>query len=338
LSTLSRASRQIHEPGPHALHLATLTHTLLHELRITSGLGLLCQTPTLLTSITLAWKFLLSTAPYDEGSWYWDAASHLAATWALILEGLGKMEWDPLARGVVRDLKGQGAEMAGMYVRGRLVWAERQATVEEDEEMDVEIEVKDWETYEEELSNWAGVVRPISSESLTFILETISSRVQEFSRFEDLNNNHCTSFGWCGLIVVLYILHDQIHWTLLMTGFFLADQPPTLPYATRHYIATSDLATTIASQVLAFFDSVQDESNDKWSPQVVETLYWWFERWGYTYLFAPDHDGEPIGVPGGGEWKGLASWGINRMKKDVQGWAAEKEVISQVLLHMILLI
>src|SRR5579871_241023 len=153
LSTLSRASRQLHEPGPHALHLATLTHTLLHELQMASGLGLLCQTPTLLTSITLAWKFLLSSAPYDDGTWYWDAASQLAATWASILEALGKMEWDPLARGVVRD------------VRGRLSWAERQASIEEDEEMDVEIEMKDWELYDEELSNWAGVVRPVSSES-----------------------------------------------------------------------------------------------------------------------------------------------------------------------------
>jgi len=144
LSSLSRSSRQTHEPGPHALHLATLTHTLLYELRITSGLGLLCQTPTLLTSITLAWKFLLSNAAYDETTWYWDAASHLAATWALLLDGLGKMEWDPLARGVVRDLKTSGAEMAAMYVRGRLAWAERQATAEEDEEMNVEIEVKDW--------------------------------------------------------------------------------------------------------------------------------------------------------------------------------------------------
>ena len=54
------------------------------------------------------------------------------------------MEWDPLARGVVRDLKIQGAEIAGMYARGRLAWAERQATMEEDEEMNVEIEVKDW--------------------------------------------------------------------------------------------------------------------------------------------------------------------------------------------------
>lgn len=144
LSSLSRAIRQIHEPGPHALHLASLTHTLIRELRITSGLGLLCQTPTLLTSITLAWKFLLSNAAYDEGTWYWDAASQLAATWALLLHGLGKMEWDPLARGVVRDLKIQGAEIAGMYARGRLAWAERQATMEEDEEMNVEIEVKDW--------------------------------------------------------------------------------------------------------------------------------------------------------------------------------------------------
>jgi hypothetical protein len=119
-----------------------------------------------------------------------------------------------------------------------------------------------------------------------------------------------------------------------MTGYFLADQPPTLPYPTRGYTTTSTLATAIAGQVLAFFDSVADESSDKWSPQVVETLYWWFERWGYTYLFAPDSkSGDVIGVPGGGEWKGLASWGIARMRKDVEGWAGEKEIISQVQLH-----
>ena len=86
----------------------------------------------------------MSSAPYEEGSWYWDASSALAATWAELLDGLGKMEWDPMARGVVRDLKNQGGEMAGMYVAGRLTWAERQAVMEEDEEMDVEIEVKDW--------------------------------------------------------------------------------------------------------------------------------------------------------------------------------------------------
>jgi len=116
----------------------------MQELRAISGLGLVCQTSTLLTSITLAWKFLLSNAPYDEGTWYWDAASHFAATWALLLDGLGKMEWDPLARGVVRDIKIQGAEIGAIYVRGRLTWAERQSVMEEDEEMNMEIEIKDW--------------------------------------------------------------------------------------------------------------------------------------------------------------------------------------------------
>lgn len=144
LSSLPRTSRQNHEPGPHSLHVATLTYTLFYELRTTSGLGLLCQTPSLITSITVAWKFLLTSAPYEEGTWYWEAASHLAAAWALLLEGLGKMEWDPLARGVVRDLKTQGAEMVGLYVSGRLAWAERQAGMEEDEEMNVGLEVKDW--------------------------------------------------------------------------------------------------------------------------------------------------------------------------------------------------
>ena len=61
-----------------------------------------------------------------------------------MLDGLGKMEWDPLARGVVRDLKNQGGEMMSMYVRGRLAWAERKAPMEEDEDMDLELETKDW--------------------------------------------------------------------------------------------------------------------------------------------------------------------------------------------------
>jgi hypothetical protein len=134
-------------------------------------------------------------------------------------------------------------------------------------------------------------------------------------------------------MAVLYILHDQIHWSLLMTGFFLADEPPEMPYPANHYVAKSDLATAIARQVLTFFDSVADESNDKWSPQVVETLYWWFERWGYTYLFASDKDtGTPISVPGGSSWKEIAIWAIARMRKDVEGWVAEKEIISQVSL------
>jgi hypothetical protein len=144
LSVLSRTSRQAHEPGPHALHVATLSQTLLHELRTTSGLGLICQTPSLLSSMALAWKFLLSSAPNEEGSWFWEAASCLAATWAMLVDGLGKMEWDPLARRMVRELKAQSPEIAALYVQGRLTWVERTAGLEEDEEMDVDIEVKDW--------------------------------------------------------------------------------------------------------------------------------------------------------------------------------------------------
>lgn len=144
LSSLPRVGRQIHEAGPHALHLATLTHTLIHELKITSGLGLVCQSPTLLTSIVLAWKFVLSTAPYEEGTWSWDAASQFAASWSILLDSLGKMEHDPLARGVMKDLKNEAAEMVDIYIRGRLAWAERQANKDEDEEMDAEVELKDW--------------------------------------------------------------------------------------------------------------------------------------------------------------------------------------------------
>ena len=140
-----------------------------------------------------------------------------------------------------------------------------------------------------------------------------------------------TLIPYTGLTAVLYVLHEQIHWSLLMTGFFLADEPPELPYSAKHYIAASEAATAIAGQVLTFFDTVCDESDDKWSPQVVETLYWWFERWGYTYLFAlnPETKAE-ASVPGGRTWKDIASWGVTRMRKDVEGWVAEKEIISQV--------
>lgn len=156
--------------------------------------------------------------------------------------------------------------------------------------------------------------------------------MDEFSRFDDLDNNHSSSPLARGILtIVLYILHEQIHWCLLMTGFFLADEPPAIPYPATHYIATSTLATSIAAQVLTFFDSVADSQSDKWSPQVVETLYWWFERWGYTYLFVADGDnGGAIGIPGGGDWKVVASWAIARMRKDIEGWSAEKEIVAQV--------
>ena len=134
--------------------------------------------------------------------------------------------------------------------------------------------------------------------------------------------------------MVLYRLDEQIHWTLLMTGFFLADSPPSPedPYLGRQYTTSSELATEMAARVLSFFDSVTDESSQKWSPQVVETLYWWFERWGFSYLFAAEgKDGSIIGIPGGADWKDLAKWGIDRMRKDVVGWGAEPEVISQVV-------
>jgi hypothetical protein len=123
---------------------------------------------------------------------------------------------------------------------------------------------------------------------------------------------------------VLYILHEQIHWSLLITGFILADHPPETPYPMHNWHATSNLATQIAATILTFFDSMTDETNDKWSPLVMETLYWWFQRWGYTYFFSETE------VPGGGDWAGLARWAVGRMRRDVEGWVAEKDVIAQV--------
>lgn len=132
-------------------------------------------------------------------------------------------------------------------------------------------------------------------------------------------------------MTVLYILHEQIHWSLLMTGFFLADEPPFLPYPVNSYSTTSDVAASIAGQIFALFERAGDESNTKWSPQVIETLYWWLGRWGYTYLFAGDiNDGHVFFVNGSGDWQRIACWCVSRMRKDVEGWIAEKGIILQV--------
>jgi len=120
-----------------------------------------------------------------------------------------------------------------------------------------------------------------------------------------------------------------------MTGYFLADNPSSPPSINAHYISSSAVASNIASRILSFFDSLTDISDEKWSPQVVETLYWWFERWGYSYLFAEtDSEGEKVLIPGGTEWSAVAKWAVARMKKDVVGWGAEPEIISQVRSRM----
>jgi hypothetical protein len=117
-----------------------------------------------------------------------------------------------------------------------------------------------------------------------------------------------------------------------MTGFFLADEPPPLPYPANDYLSTSELAWSVAACVFTFFDKVGEGNDDKCSPLLVETLYWWLERWGYTYLFSGNTiDGCLASVPIGNNWQSLAYWCVARMRKDVERWPTEKEVISQVL-------
>jgi hypothetical protein len=164
---------------------------------------------------------------------------------------------------------------------------------------------------------------------MEFILEITFPRFDEFSRFDDLHSNHCSPPHPYKSNLALDRLNEQLHWTLLMTGFFLADSPSS-PSLTP-YVSSSPLARTIASRILSFFDSLSDISNEKWSPQVVETLYWWLERWGSSYLFVgTDAEGEEVLVPGGTSWMQVARWVVGRMRKDVVGWAAEPEIISQV--------
>nr|KAJ3418504.1 Exportin-4 [Polyrhizophydium stewartii] len=135
------------------------------------------------------------------------------------------------------------------------------------------------------------------------------------------------------------LLNEQIHWLTLISGHVLADsaegEKPLIPSALQNLehptlenhpcIALPTCIFNILDLVTVEPESPQQEIT---SPLVVETLLWFVERWGCTYLFMDPADYSI--VTSGGAPQAL-DFLLERIQRNFRVWHADSDIVTQIV-------
>jgi hypothetical protein len=99
------------------------------------------------------------------------------------------------------------------------------------------------------------------------------------------------------------VIHEHIHWIVLISGSILADagegEKPLIPNSMMYLSGMQPMAedqvvnlSRTFLELLQFLSSWNTNSLEAsfCSPQVAESLIWFFERWSKSYLLIDEED------------------------------------------------
>ncbi|GAO50462.1 hypothetical protein SAICODRAFT_25809 [Saitoella complicata NRRL Y-17804] len=314
LKAMVTAGNAVTEIGPHSLGLAKMARAIL-----VPGV----HTDAILNGDAILWEFLGAAAEamiwlcreasrnggdHEESSWLWEAFNGFAGVWAEILKKVKSHENNQ----AVQHLRSVCERVSEAYVQCRLESAAWSVEHENDEELDIDQDEKDWEQNEEQLTVVATLARE-SPKTMVTMLQLLTERVNAYKMAQAQQQ-----FG-----THVYVLHEHMHWLLLVSGFVLAEDPHGDPEKRVTYVLPH--IPDISQIVLTYTQMIGTEQEELWSPQVVETLWWWLERWTLSYLYADSYP-----AFSGDAGREIASFIIDRMKAHMEGWASEASVILQI--------
>ncbi|KAJ1330100.1 hypothetical protein BSLG_009732 [Batrachochytrium salamandrivorans] len=146
------------------------------------------------------------------------------------------------------------------------------------------------------------------------------------------------------------LLSEQIHWLTLIAGHVLADsadgEKPLIPtslqqLSTHIYTSGNDPCVALPTCIFNILDLVTVDPKSPMhavtSPLVVETLLWFVERWGCTYLFVDPSDyknlspsfvnafGKAGGAPQATEFL------LDKIQRNFVAWHADLDVVGQII-------
>jgi hypothetical protein len=94
----------------------------------------------------------------------------------------------------------------------------------------------------------------------------------------------------------VFVLQEQLHWAILISGHILANdsegETPMIPSDVLRTTNTNDSPVLlIMNSIFQLLDSLCFPSNSiqfqATSPLLLETIFWFVNRWAASYLFAP---------------------------------------------------
>ncbi|XJO74025.1 hypothetical protein BDV3_004907 [Batrachochytrium dendrobatidis] len=284
-----------------------------------------------------------------DDSWSSDTAEELLAMWCSFVQDLEDVIVSEDMASEARPNVGSAKEMLSFisticfeifhaYLDVRLRLAKQ--TIEEDE--DVETHFKDLHLYGDQLLYIATIARVNSAKCLVQLGQLLTEHYGNLSQI--YVNPQSTSQK------TIALLNEQIHWLTLIAGHVLADSAdgekpliPTLLQQLSKQIEKMEDDPCIALPTCIFniLELVTVEPGSAkhaiTSPLIVETLLWFVERWGCTYLFVdPSNysDLSPSFVNAFGKTGGApqaTEFLLDKVQRNFVVWHSDVDVVGQIL-------
>lgn len=230
------------------------------------------------------------------------------------------------------------------YINTRL---ERAKMVLDDDEEEDEIDAgfKDWDTFADQLTCIGTLGRFNPHPCLHQLYQLLGSRFETFKGFFN---------GQVGNERDLILVHEQLHWIILVAGHVLADtgkgEQPMIPDALMQLSGSQPFASDQIVQLSQLFlelfrfssgfSSTSVEASNC-SPRVAETLIWFMERWSKSYLLVDENEygfmspniAKAFGRPGPSDGQGVhvVDFFIEQMKTNFILWNADPDVLDQLV-------
>jgi hypothetical protein len=278
-----------------------------------------------------------------DDSWLLDAGDELLYMWSLFVNGLQEhsekeiesMMAHPQVSTILGLLSVICTQLVSVYIEAKVL----QSPSEHDDDFD-EME-KDVDVYEDQLINIATLARLRPSDVLANMKQVLQEKHKQL-----LSHLQQASDETTGIIMVL---QEQIHWGVLISGHILADAgtgetpeiAPSLQKLSMESRSDQDVIVMLPTVIFGILDSLTFPANSRQhtycSPLLIETLFWFMDRWSSSYLFIEQTTYTRLSSNMQNAF-GAASDGpkvldffLEKIYMQVLNWRSEVEVISQII-------
>ncbi|KAI8909087.1 armadillo-type protein, partial [Gorgonomyces haynaldii] len=231
---------------------------------------------------------------------------------------------DPYMHQLFARLVPMASSIVNTFIKTKIQAAQ---SAEDDDEEEAEEGLKDYELYEDQLVAISVLARISPRELLIYMAGVIKEKAQLIAQYLSVN----------GPVV---ILQEELHWILMIAGHMIADthegETPQIPKSLVGVDAVVELTNAIfqALEQLCFpVGSVQLERS---SPLLVETLFWFIDRWSSTYLFLDPQDYPRLSPAIGhaftkqGQAQFALDFVLQKMLLQLKAWTTEQAVVGQI--------
>ena len=272
-----------------------------------------------------------------EDSWFLDTADEILLMWASFtekLEGLSSQELSNLPNypelGALLNMLSQiSSEIVKTYIEMRVLY--------DPTEEDDEFEEKDLDVYGDQLLNISVLARlqvgEVVQKLVLVLTEKLDNLLNLFSNFQHSN------------APLMMKLQEQLHWGVLIAGHVLCDsaygETPVIPDSLLKLSQSSspDAVVQLSTTVFSILNGLGFEPNSAQhnccSPLLIETLFWFCDRWASTYLFQRESSTQSLqqsfGGMGGQE---ILQFLLSKLHHQFALWYSAEDVILEIVSFM----